>query len=114
MSRRPLISRNIPADRESVAQIIGPTLAKRFVPNPAILQYAYVLRFPGSKVITSQRLARVLEKLPNPETGGILLAGDFTIEALAIGAHVSCEIVLSREPFWTDDRYLSVWSREPH
>jgi hypothetical protein len=107
VSRRPLISRNIPADRESVERIIGPTLAKRFVPNPAILQYAYVLRFPGSKVITSQHLARVLEKLPNPERGGVLLAGEFTIEALAIAAQAPCDIVSSGEPFWTDDGYLS-------
>jgi hypothetical protein len=111
MSRRPITFRNIPADREAVEQIVGPVLGKRSVPNPTVTKYAYVLRFPGSKVITSQRLMRVLDKIPNPKGEGILLAGDFTIEALAIAARASCDVVSSSEPFWTDDRYLSAW---PH
>jgi hypothetical protein len=105
MSRRPIVSRNIPADVASIERIIGSILGARYVPNPGIREYAYVLRFPPSQIITSQHLARVLSKLPNPRDGSVLVAGEFTIEALAVAVEASCEIV-SRADFWTDASYL--------
>ena len=112
MSRRPSISRNIAADPASIERIVGPVLAKRYLRNPAIAEYAWVLQFPGSKVVTSQRLLRALAKLPK-SAGPILLAGDLTIEALNVAAEAGCDIVSKREPFWTDDGYL-VAQRQPH
>ena len=92
VSRRPIISRNITADVASIERTIGSILGARYVPNPEIKEYAYVLRFPPSQVITSQHLARVLSKLPTPRGGSVLVAGEFTIEARAVAVEASCEI----------------------
>jgi hypothetical protein len=105
LSRRPVVSRNVPADVPSIERVIGSILGVRYVPNPGITEYTYVLRFPPSQVITSQHLARVLSKLPTPRGGSVLVAGDFTIEAQAVAVEESCEIV-SRTDFWTDAAYL--------
>ena len=105
MSLKPSVACNVLADRATMEKIIGPKLGKRFAPNPAISEYAYVLRFPTSGVVTSREMAHALRKLP-ADRGAVLVVGqDFTLEARQAAIAVGCDLTSVSEFGWTDASY---------
>jgi hypothetical protein len=107
MSLRPAITVDVPANRASIERVIGSQLGRLFSANPAISEYAYVLRFPSSKVVTSGEITRALRRLSNAR-GALLAAGyDFTVEAREAAAKARCDIISEKEFGWTDAIYDS-------
>jgi hypothetical protein len=63
MSLKHTVARDVLADRANMEKCIGPKLGKRFVCNPAIAKYDFVLRFPTAGVVTGRAMARALNNL---------------------------------------------------
>lgn len=106
MALKPTVVRHVLAEPAAIAKALGPKLATRFVPNPKLAEYAFVLRFP-SGVVTARAVAQALRKLSEPK-GSILLAGDgFTVEARQIARANNCEVVSLSDFCWTDAEYAS-------
>jgi hypothetical protein len=96
------VARDVLADRANMEKCIGPKLGKRFVSNPAIAKYDFVLRFPTAGVVTGRAMARALKNLSEPR-GATLAAGyDFTMEARQMAAAQLCDLVSMIEFGWTD------------
>jgi hypothetical protein len=107
MSLRPTIARKVSADRATIEKIIGPKLGKRFTVNPAVAEYAFVLRFPTDGVVTSRAVAQTLKKLPKARGATLIVGYDFTVEARQMAAMESCDLVSASEFGWTDARYAA-------
>ncbi len=114
MSLKPSIIRDVSNDAVSITKALGPKLGKKFVANPNVSKYAFVLRFPDG-VATARAVARAIEKLQS-QRGAILIAGDqFTLEARQVAAAEGCDLVCyesANAHIWTDALYTC--AREQH
>ena len=104
MPRKPSVTYDVPVNRASVEQAVGPRLGKLFVPNPRILESRTVLRFPREKVIASGEFMRALDKVGTDRRPTLAVGHDFTKEARLAAAEMSCDIISEREHGWTDAR----------
>jgi hypothetical protein len=111
MSLKPAVIRDVPADAPSMKKAIGPLLTKQFLANPAVAEYAFVLKFPDG-VVTGRAVSRALSKLPTPRGPTILAGEDFTVEAMEIAKADGCEVIAVHAYFWTDARYVDIRQRK--
>jgi hypothetical protein len=103
---KPSVFRNVAADVVSLTNVIGPKLGKRFVPNPQVAKYAFVLKFSDG-VVTGRSVARSLAKIQQPRGNTLIVGLDFTLEARQVAEAEACDLLSEREFGWTDARYAA-------
>jgi hypothetical protein len=112
MPLKPSVICDVVGDIPSMKNALGPRLAKRFIVNPKVAKYSFVLKFPGG-VVTERAVSHALKKMPAPR-GPTLLAGlDFTVEAMRLAKAEGCDVAGVHEFFWTDAGYADRWSDRP-
>ena len=106
MSLKPVSIRDVEGDPKTQTKVIGPKLGGRFVPNPKVAKYAFVLKFPDG-VVTSRSVSRSLAKLQSPKGPTLIVGIDFTVEARQVAEAATCDLLSEREFGWTDARYAA-------
>lgn len=106
---KPSIFFQVPADRTSIIQFLGPRLGRRYSPRLGITVFKAIIRFP-SGVVTGKDMRKSLKCIP-PAQGYVLVAGhDFTIEARKeVSSYGACiDLISEHEFFWTDVSYFAI------